>query len=155
MSGRLSVPYPARVARFQGRLPLRHRILNGMADEDRTHLADQIESNPLRDRVRSALSGIPAPVRKVLVSFAGAVLIVVGLSLVWLPGPFTLPFVIAGVVVLSTEFVWASSILRIGQEQSARLFANLRNPWLLAAALAGAVVLAVGLYTFMRPGWWN
>ena len=58
---------------------------------------------------------------------------------------------IAGVVVLSTEFVWASSILRIGQEQSARLFANLRNPWLLAAALAGAVVLAVGLYVH-APG---
>ncbi|MFM2438682.1 MAG: hypothetical protein RLZ55_1507 [Actinomycetota bacterium] len=37
-------------------------------------------------RVRSALSGIPAPVRKVLVIVAGSVLIIIGLALVVLPG---------------------------------------------------------------------
>ena len=118
-------------------------------------LDHEIESNPWRDRVRSALSGIPTPVRKVLVSVSGTVLILIGISLVWLPGPFTLPFVIAGVVILSTEFVWASSILRIGQEQSARLFEMLRNPWILLAALLAATVAAITAYTLFRPGWWH
>jgi len=115
----------------------------------------EIESNPWRERVRSALSGIPAPVRKVLVAVTGSVLILIGVSLIWLPGPFTLPFVIAGVVILSTEFVWASSILRIGQEQSARLFEMLRNPWILLAVLLAATVTAITAYTIIRPGWWH
>lgn len=53
-----------------------------MAKEDSDDLIDEIESNPLRERIRSALSGIPAPVRKVLVGTTGAVLILIGLSLV-------------------------------------------------------------------------
>ncbi len=116
---------------------------------------DDIESNPLRERVRSALRVIPAPVRKVLVAVTGSVLILIGISLVWLPGPFTLPFVIAGVVILSTEFVWASSILKVGQEQSARLFEMLRNPWILLAALLAATVAAITAYSLFRPGWWH
>jgi hypothetical protein len=126
-----------------------------VTDKEAPDLVDQIESNPLRDRIRSALSGIPAPIRKVLVGVTGAVLILVGISLVWLPGPFTLPFVLAGVVVLSTEFVWASSILKMGQEQSARLFAMLRNPWILLAVLLAAAVVAVTAYTVISPGWWH
>lgn len=126
-----------------------------MAKEDSDDLIDEIESNPLRERIRSALSGIPAPVRKVLVGTTGAVLILVGLSLVWLPGPFTLPFVFAGVLILSTEFVWASSILKVGQEQSARLFATLRNPWILLASLLAVAVVAITSYTVMFPGWWH
>lgn len=115
--------------------------------ESRTH--------PLTERVRSALGSLPAPIRKVLVLVTGAVLILVGLALVWLPGPFTVPFLIAGVAVLSTEYVWASSLLKVGTEQSVRLLRTLRNPWILGAALLGTAVVAITAYTIVRPGWWH
>jgi hypothetical protein len=129
--------------------------MNVTSQNGESDVVDDIESNPLRERVRSALSIIPAPVRKVLVAVTGAVLILIGISLIWLPGPFTLPFVIAGVVILSTEFVWASSILKVGQEQSARLFEMLRNPWILLAVLLAIAVAVTTAYTLVRPGWWH
>lgn len=129
--------------------------MNVTSQNGESDVVTDIESHPLRERVRSALSIIPAPVRKVLVAVTGAVLILIGVSLIWLPGPFTLPFVIAGVVILSTEFVWASSILKVGQEQSARLFEMLRNPWILLAALLATTVAVTTGYTLVRPGWWH
>jgi drug/metabolite transporter (DMT)-like permease len=54
---------------------------------------------------------VPKPLRQVIVLVIGLTLIVIGGLLIVLPGPFTLPFVFAGLVVLAAEFVWAESIL--------------------------------------------
>ena len=49
--------------------------------------------------------------RKLVVAVIGATLILLGLVLIVLPGPFTLPFVLLGLAVLATEFVWARRLL--------------------------------------------
>jgi len=54
---------------------------------------------------------VPKPLRQLIVLVIGLTLIILGGLLIVLPGPFTLPFVIAGLVVLAAEFVWAERIL--------------------------------------------
>ena len=54
---------------------------------------------------------VPKPVRQLIVLVIGSTLIIIGGLLIVLPGPFTLPFIFAGLVVLAAEFVWAERIL--------------------------------------------
>jgi len=61
--------------------------------------------------LRKAWKSVPKPARQLISLVIGGTLIVVGGLLIVLPGPFTLPFVFAGVVVLAAEFVWAERVL--------------------------------------------
>lgn len=54
---------------------------------------------------------LPRQLRKVIVSVIGFTFISLGLLLIVLPGPFTLPFLILGLVVLGLEFAWADRML--------------------------------------------
>ena len=54
---------------------------------------------------------LPRQLRKVIVSVIGFTLITLGLLLIVLPGPSTLPFLILGLVVLGLEFAWADRML--------------------------------------------
>ena len=54
---------------------------------------------------------VPKPLRQLIVLVIGVTLIIIGGLLIVLPGPFTLPFGFAGLVVLAAEFVWAERIL--------------------------------------------
>jgi drug/metabolite transporter (DMT)-like permease len=49
--------------------------------------------------------------RQVIAFSVGSFLVVLGLALVVLPGPFTMPLVIAGLIVLALEFAWAERLL--------------------------------------------
>lgn len=62
-----------------------------------------------RPRTRpSALHMARANGKRSLVAVAGGGLIGLGVVLVVLPGPFTLPLIVAGLAVLATEFPWAA-----------------------------------------------
>ena len=61
--------------------------------------------------IRKAWKGVPKPVRQVVTLVIGGTLIIIGGLLVVLPGPFTLPFIFAGLLVLAGEFVWAERFL--------------------------------------------
>lgn len=54
---------------------------------------------------------LPGSVRKTIVLVIGSTLIALGAALIVLPGPFTMPLVILGLVVLAVEFTWAESLL--------------------------------------------
>lgn len=55
--------------------------------------------------------------RRVGVTVLGSVLIIGGIALIPLPGPFSLPLVFLGLTVLSWEFPWAKRLLfRIKQK---------------------------------------
>jgi len=116
---------------------------------------EAVEQHPWREKIRQRLSGLPPPIRKALVIITSAILVMIGISLVWLPGPFTLPFVIAGVAILSTEYVWAASLLSETLKLSSRALQLLRDPWLLLAGALAAAVAAVSVYTVLFPGWWT
>jgi len=57
----------------------------------------------------------PRTVRKGVVFVLGGTLVVLGMLLVVLPGPFTLPLVLAGLALLATEFAWARRLLVHGR----------------------------------------
>ncbi|MBU6380304.1 MAG: PGPGW domain-containing protein [Acidobacteria bacterium] len=65
----------------------------------------------MKKRASKAWKLLPAPVRKTIVLVIGSTLIITGLLLVVLPGPFTLPLVILGLVILALEFAWAEAML--------------------------------------------
>lgn len=64
---------------------------------------------------------IPSAIRKTIVSVIGSTLIVIGLLLSVLPGPFTIPLVILGLLVLGLEFAWAQRTLERVKAQGAKL----------------------------------
>lgn len=70
--------------------------------------------------LKSSWRGVPSPVRKPVVFILGVGLIVLGAVLVVVPGPFTLPPVLAGLAVLSTEFSWAHRIYHLALRQAQR-----------------------------------
>jgi len=53
---------------------------------------------------------LPKGLRKVIAFSIGS-LVLAGLVLIVLPGPFTMPLVIAGFFVLAVEFAWAERLL--------------------------------------------
>jgi len=66
----------------------------------------------------------PAPVRKTIVAVLGGTVVLLGLALVVLPGPFTLPLLLLGFAILGTEFAWAARTLhrvKLGMERGAEL----------------------------------
>ena len=64
---------------------------------------------------------MPSALRKAVVLVIGSTLIAIGGVLIVLPGPFTLPFVIAGLFILAAEFTWARSLLNKAQESARRV----------------------------------
>ena len=54
---------------------------------------------------------LPKGLRKVIAFSIGSFLVLAGLVLIVLPGPFTMPLVIAGLFVLAVEFAWAERFL--------------------------------------------
>lgn len=68
----------------------------------------------LKERVsfqRRLWSSTPVKLRRIIVAVIGGTLIILGAALVVLPGPFTMPLVLAGLVVLSSEFAFAERLL--------------------------------------------
>jgi uncharacterized protein (TIGR02611 family) len=59
-------------------------------------------------------------VRKIVVGVAGGAVVLFGLIMIPLPGP-GIPVVIAGILLLSTEFVWAGRVRDFGSALWARV----------------------------------
>jgi len=61
--------------------------------------------------LKTAWETTPRRIRQVICMVVGASFIAIGMLLVVLPGPFTLPFVIGGLAILASEFTWAERLL--------------------------------------------
>ena len=53
----------------------------------------------------------PTRLRQTIVLLLGTTVVVLGLALIVLPGPFTLPLLILGFAILGSEFAWAAKAL--------------------------------------------
>ncbi len=60
---------------------------------------------------RELLAFIFRSTKRIVVLVVGIVLILLGIALIPLPGPFSIPLMIAGLAVLATEFIWAERML--------------------------------------------
>ena len=80
-----------------------------------------LEERVMRSRFTATWKVLPTTVRKTIVLVIGSTLILTGLLLIVLPGPFTLPLVILGLVVLALEFAWAERTLEKVKAQGAKV----------------------------------
>lgn len=95
---------------------------------------------PVRDRVRCFPGG--GTIWRMLIGTVGAVIVIIGLLLIPLPGPgWALVFV--GVAVWATEFHWANRLLRFGRRQLRNWTEWAKRQSLLVRLLLGLVGLLV------------
>ena len=59
---------------------------------------------------RAPWRGLPHPLRWLTVAIIGGTFVLVGIALLFLPGP-GIAFIILGLAILATEFVWAETLL--------------------------------------------
>jgi hypothetical protein len=75
----------------------------------------------MKNKVTKAWKMLPSALRKTIVLVIGATLIITGLLLIVLPGPFTMPLLVLGLVVLALEFAWAEAMLIRVRHHGAKL----------------------------------
>ena len=75
----------------------------------------------MKIKTKQAWKMLPKPLRKSIVLLVGFTFIVAGLLLIVLPGPFTLPLLILGLIILALEFAWAETLLNRVRKQGAKL----------------------------------
>lgn len=105
----------------------------------------------MRESFLTRWRAVPGPIRKSVVLTVGVTLVAIGGALIILPGPFTLPFVIAGVAVLSSEFVWAERVMHKGRETGSAAMqwvGRIPRPWI--AVIVAWVAAVVGVVAW----WW-
>jgi len=89
---------------------------------------------------------------QVLVFFAGLAFILLGVVLVALPGPLTIPPILIGLYLWSTEFAWADRLLDRAKASAKEAWEKAKQRPLITAAvtLSGLVAVGVGLYLVNR-----
>jgi hypothetical protein len=90
---------------------------------------------------------------RVGVFLAGLICVAVGLALTVLPGPLTIPPIVLGLWIWSTEFSWARSIFQTAKRKAKETWAHARQHPVSSAAItvgglvaAGVVIWAVGRF---------
>jgi len=103
-------------------------------------------------RVRLRATRVGSWLLKSVVFLAGLLFIAVGAVLVVLPGPLTIPPVLLGLYIWSTEFAWAERLrLRAAVRGRAVWQATKRRPvHATAVTVGGLVLLAAGLLAVRR-----
>lgn len=99
-----------------------------------------------RDQVRRAPGG--RTLVRVAVFVAGLAFIVLGLVLIVAPGPLTIPPILIGLYLWSTEFQWADRLLDRAKVSGREAWATAKAKpvWSAVVTGGGLVALAVGLY---------
>ena len=69
---------------------------------------------------REVWAFIARSTKRVVVFVVGVALFVLGIVLIPLPGPFSIPLMIAGLAVLATEYVWAEKALDTVKDRARR-----------------------------------
>ena len=83
----------------------------------------------MKENIKRLWKALPRSVRQLIVLVIGSTLILVGLALIILPGPFTMPLVILGLFVLAIEFAWAESLLTRAKNHAKKLDPrNMKKP---------------------------
>jgi hypothetical protein len=64
--------------------------------------------------------------KRIVITAAGIVLVVAGAVITPIPGPWSLPLLLAGLAVLASEYDWARDVLDWAKETSRRARERLR-----------------------------
>lgn len=89
---------------------------------------------------------------QVLVFVLGLLFILLGLALAALPGPLTIPPVLLGVYIWSTEFAWADRLLERAKKSGREAWTRAKQKPVISGlvTVAGLIALGVGIYLVGR-----
>ena len=91
---------------------------------------------------------LPVEVRRVVVFVVGFSIVVLGVALAILPGPFTIPLLILGFAVLASEFMWAEKLFTKALNGAKDAGKIIKHPLVLAFIIVVAVALVVLSFEF-------
>ncbi len=112
--------------------------------------AEPVTSSGWKVKLRRTPGGALAVKAIVLVS--GLLFILLGLALAALPGPLTIPPILVGLWIWSTEFAWAGRLLDRAKRSAEKAWENAKRKPVLTGLItaSGLIALAVGLYLVAR-----
>ena len=89
---------------------------------------------------------------KAIVFVTGLLFILLGLALAALPGPLTIPPILVGLYIWSTEFAWADRLLDRAKRSAQEAWEKAKRKPVLTAlvTLSGLAAFGVGLYLVAR-----
>ena len=67
--------------------------------------------------------------KRIVIFVVGVALVLLGIALIPLPGPFSIPLMIAGLAVLATEYVWAEKALATVKQQATQAKDKAAGAW--------------------------
>ena len=85
---------------------------------------------------------------KAIVFVAGLLFILLGLALAALPGPLTIPPILVGLYIWSTEFAWAERLLDRAKRSAQEAWENAKRRPLITGVVtvSGLIAFGVGLW---------
>lgn len=89
---------------------------------------------------------------KVIVFLVGLLFILLGLTLAALPGPLTIPPILLGLYIWSTEFAWADRLLERAKRSAVEAWENAKQRPVVTAlvTVAGLIAFGIGVYLVGR-----
>ncbi len=100
-----------------------------------------------RARVRKAPGGSTA--LKVGVFLLGLAFILLGLALIVAPGPLTIPPILVGLYIWSTEFAWADRLLDRAKDSARDAWETAKRKPVSSAVVTGGGLLALGVGIYL------
>ncbi len=112
--------------------------------------AEPTTSRGWKAKMRRTPGGAIAVQTIVLVS--GLFFILLGLALAALPGPLTIPPILLGLWIWSTEFAWADRLLERAKRSAQEAWENAKRKPVITGLITGSglIALGVGLYFAAR-----
>ena len=121
-----------------------------MSSPARDSLAGRQRTTGWRARLRRTPGG--GLLLRAVVFVVGLLFVLLGIALIALPGPLTIPPILLGVYVWSTEFRWADRLLERVKRSATEAWEQAKRRPVTSAAvtLAGLVALGVGIWLATR-----
>lgn len=117
-----------------------------MSQRRSTSLAGRQSATGVRARLRRTPGG--GLLLRAVVFVVGLLSVLLGLALIALPGPLTIPPILLGVYVWSTEFAWADRLLERAKTSAREALEQARRRPVTSAVvtLGGVAALVIGIY---------
>jgi uncharacterized membrane protein len=117
-----------------------------MSPPDSCSLASRQSTTGFRARLRRTPGG--ALLLRSVVFVVGLLFVLLGIALVALPGPLTIPPILIGVYIWSTEFAWADRLLERAKKSAREALEQARRRPIISAVvtLGGLAALGVAIY---------
>jgi hypothetical protein len=106
-----------------------------------------------RARMRAKPGG--AKTLKIIVFLVGLFFVALGCALIVLPGPLTIPPILLGVFIWSTEFAWADKLLDRAKAAFDEAWEQAKKRPVISSIVTGAGLIGAGvvIWAFLHYGW--